>query len=476
MKSLPLSIGCIHFIGIGGIGMSGIAQVLHALGYHVTGSDQARSAGTQRLENDGIQIYIGHKADYVENTALVVISSAVSESNAELARARALMIPVVRRADMLAELMRLKWSIGIAGTHGKTTTTSLVGAMLEVGGLDPTIINGGIINAYSSNALIGKGDWLVAEADESDGTFTRLPATIAVVTNIDPEHMEYYGSFENLRAAFINFITRIPFYGFVVLCTDHGQVQSLIPQIADRRIITCGLSPQADVRGVNLRFDAQGSYFDVEIQNRRDKTTDLIKDFFTPLHGKHNVQNVLAALAVGIEMQIPSEGLRTAMASFKGVHRRFTYVGVGGGIRIIDDYAHHPIEIECVLQAARQIHSAPARVIVLVQPHRYSRLMALYDDFCACFNHADIVVIAPVYAAGEAPIEPFDHHHLARGIRERGHRQVHTIDDPDAVAATIAQVAQPGDTLLCLGAGSITQWAAALPAQLDRAMMTKEGS
>ncbi|HEY8190822.1 MAG TPA: UDP-N-acetylmuramate--L-alanine ligase, partial [Alphaproteobacteria bacterium] len=401
MRIRPQETGILHFTGIGGIGMSGIAEVLHALGYKVQGSDIAENANVQRLRDKGIEIAIGHDAENIDGVALVVVSSAVKKDNPELMAARAARLPVVRRADMLAELMRLKKSIAVGGTHGKTTTTSMVGAMLEEGGFDPTVINGGIVNKYGTNTRLGGGEWLVAESDESDGSFTRLPATVVVVTNIDPEHMEHYGDFDHVRAAYAQFVENIPFYGYAVLCSDHPEVQALIPLVSDRRLITYGFNPQADVRAHNLRPSPQGCNFDVIWANGAE-----LLDVWLPMPGDHNVQNALAALAIGQEMGIAAPVMKKALAHFSGVKRRFTKTGEVGGVTVIDDYGHHPVEIAAVLKAARGcVAESGGRVIAVVQPHRYSRLSSLFEGFCTCFNDADSVIVADVYAAGEKPID-----------------------------------------------------------------------
>jgi UDP-N-acetylmuramate--alanine ligase len=466
MRALPLGIGTIHFIGIGGIGMSGIAEILHNLGYSVQGSDAVESGNTQRLRGLGIPVAIGHGAGNLGGAKVVVMSSAVRADNAELIAAREHLLPVVRRAEMLGELMRLKWSIAIAGTHGKTTTTSLVGAMLEAARLDPTVINGGIINAYGTNARLGSGDWMVVEADESDGTFVKLPATIGIVTNIDPEHLDFYGDFAAIEAAFDSFVQNIPFYGFAALCLDHPTVQSMIPRVSDRRIVTYGFSPQADVRAIDVVADTTGATFDVALTDRIAGTQRTITKIRLPMFGLHNVQNALAAIAVGTEMGFDDGVVRSALAGFAGVKRRFTKTGESLGVTVIDDYGHHPVEIEAVLRAGRQ--AARGRVIAVVQPHRYTRLASLFDDFCRCFNDADMVIVADVYAAGEVPIEGIDRDALVAGLRARGHRQVVPLEAPAALPALIRDLARPGDLVICLGAGSITTWANALPRDLER--------
>jgi UDP-N-acetylmuramate--alanine ligase len=474
MRALPLTIGTIHFVGIGGIGMSGIAEILHNLGYSVQGSDQAENATVKRLVSLGINIAIGHDAENLGDASVVVYSSAVRRDNPELVAARARFLPVVRRAEMLAELMRLKWSIAVGGTHGKTTTTSLVASLLDAAGLDPTVVNGGIINSYGSNARFGAGDWIVVEADESDGSFVKLPATIAVVTNIDPEHLDFYGSVEAMNHAYEEFVKNIPFYGFAALCLDHPVVQAMIPRLSDRRILTYGLSPQADVRAINIDISPSGSRFDAIVHDRTRGEEHRLADIHLPMMGVHNVQNALAAIAVAAEMQIPDDAIRGGLASFGGVKRRFTKTGEVDGITVIDDYGHHPVEIAAVLRAARA--ATRHRVIAVVQPHRYTRLASLFEEFCTCFNDADHVIVADVYAAGEAPIEGIDRDALIAGLQEHGHRHVTALESPDALAEIVASIAGPGDFVVCLGAGTITQWANALPDALRAALQASQGA
>lgn len=465
MRSMPLDIGRIHFVGIGGIGMSGIAEVMHNLGYTVTGSDINENSNVKRLINLGIKIYIGHSSSNIEESEVVVISSAIKSSNPEVSSARERFIPVVQRAEMLAELMRLKWCIAVGGTHGKTTTTSIIASLLDAAQYDPTVINGGILNAYGSNARLGAGDWMVVEADESDGTFVRLPATIGVVTNIDAEHLDFYGDFQSLRAAFQSFVQNIPFYGSGILCIDHSEVQALVGKISDRRIITYGLSTQADVRAVNVRSKTSGSEFDVLINDRISGNQVTLENLYLPMPGTHNVQNALAAVAVAREMGIDLTVLNRSLKNFKGVHRRFTKVGEVEKITIIDDYAHHPVEISAVLKAARESYNG--RIIAVVQPHRFTRLKYLFEEFCSCFNDADTVIISDVYPAGEAPIEGINKESLIRGLHTRGHRHVLSLDDPSKLADLLAEFSLPGDTIVCLGAGSVTNWAQELPAKLS---------
>jgi UDP-N-acetylmuramate--alanine ligase len=465
MRALPLSIGTIHFIGIGGIGMSGIAEVLKNLGYSVQGSDQSDGYNIKRLRDSGIQVAVGHRAENLGDATVVVYSSAVKPDNPEVVAARARMIPVVRRAEMLGELMRLKWSIAVGGTHGKTTTTSMIAHLVETAGLDPTAIIGGIVNTYGTNARMGSGEWLVAEADESDGTFTKLPATIAVVTNIDPEHMDFYGTFDKVQQAFDTFVANIPFYGFAALCIDHPVVQAMIPRVGDRKVVTYGLSPQAEIRGVDVQIGTAGARFSVVVTDRLRGERRTMTDMALPMYGMHNVQNALAAIAVGHEMGLEEKVMRKALATFAGVKRRFTKTGEVDGITVIDDYGHHPVEIAAVLKAARTA-CPDGRVVAVVQPHRYTRLSSLFEEFCACFNDADTVIVADVYAAGEQPIEGATRDALVTGLQQRGHRSVMPLPSPEALPAMINERAKPGDMVVCLGAGSITTWANALPGQL----------
>ncbi|MBL8690798.1 MAG: UDP-N-acetylmuramate--L-alanine ligase [Rhodospirillaceae bacterium] len=465
MRALPLSIGTIHFIGIGGIGMSGIAEVLKNLGYTVQGSDQSESANVKRLRESGIDVSVGHRAENLGDAAVVVYSSAVKPDNPEVLAARARMIPVVRRAEMLGELMRLKWSIAVGGTHGKTTTSTMIAHLVETAGLDPTAIIGGIVNTYGTNARMGSGEWLVAEADESDGTFVKLPATIAVVTNIDPEHMEFYGTFDKVQQAFETFVGNVPFYGFAALCIDHPVVQAMIPKVGDRKIVTYGLSPQAEVRGIDVQIGPAGARFSVAVTDRLRGERRTMTDMTLPMYGMHNVQNALAAVAVGHEMGLDEKVMRKALSTFAGVKRRFTKTGEVDGVAVIDDYGHHPVEITAVLKAARTA-CPEGRLVAVVQPHRYTRLHSLFEEFCACFNDADTVIVADVYAAGEQPIEGATRDALVAGLQQRGHRNVVPLSSPEALAGIVNGLIKPGDMVVCLGAGSITTWANALPAQL----------
>ncbi|MEE8393747.1 MAG: UDP-N-acetylmuramate--L-alanine ligase, partial [Rhodospirillales bacterium] len=453
-----------HFVGIGVIGMSVIAEILHNLGYSVQGSDMADNANVQRLRRLSIPVSVGHAGENLGDAHVVVVSSAVREDNQEVVEARKRLLPVVRRAEMLGELMRLKWSIAVGGTHGKTTTTSLIAAILDAAGMDPTVINGGILNSWGTNARLGGGEWMVAEADESDGTFLKLPAVIAVVTNIDPEHLEHFGSFDALRDAFTSFVENIPFYGFAALCIDHPEVQAMISRISDRRFVTYGFSPQADVRAVNLKTGTDGTFFDVVVTGRKADECRTINGLRLPMLGRHNVQNSLAAVSIALELGIDEKVISRGLADFEGVKRRFTMTGEVDGIRVIDDYGHHPVEITAALEAART--TCKGQVIAVVQPHRFTRLRDLFDDFCTCFNDADTVLVADVYPAGEEPIEGFDSDALIDGLRRRGHRSVLALEKPEVLAETIDRLAAPGDLVICLGAGSITAWANALPGEL----------
>jgi UDP-N-acetylmuramate--alanine ligase len=461
---LPREIGPVHFIGIGGIGMSGIAEVMVNLGYTVQGSDQSESANVKRLRDKGVTVAIEHEAKNLGAAQVVVVSSAIRQDNPELLAARAHRLPVVRRAEMLAELMRLKNCVAIAGTHGKTTTTSMIAALLDAAGFDPTVINGGIINAYGTNARLGAGEWMVVEADESDGTFLKLPADIAVVTNIDPEHLDHFKTFDAVQDAFRTFVENVPFYGYSVMCMDHPVVQSLIGNIEDRRVLTYGENPQAEVRLVDVSHAGGTSLFTVLFSDRAGNFRHAIDKIALPMPGRHNALNATAAVAVAHQLGISDDVIRTALAGFGGVRRRFTRTGTWNGVIIVDDYAHHPVEIAAVLKAARE--STRGRVIAVMQPHRYTRLAALFEQFCTCFNDADTVIVAPVYPAGEAPIEGVDRDSLVQGLFTHGHRQVFALESPDKLAGLVAGMAEPGDYVVCLGAGSITQWAYALPGEL----------
>ncbi len=474
MRIMSPDIGTLHFVGIGGIGMSGIATLLVSLGYNVQGSDVVDSANVARLREQGIVVHIGHEPEHIKTAdglypAAVVVSSAISNDNPELIAARAAKIPIVQRAEMLAELMRLKSAVAVGGTHGKTTTTSMVGQMLDSAGFDPTVVNGGIVNAYGTNTRFGQSDWMVVEADESDGSFIRLPATVAVVTNIDPEHMEHYGSFENVKDAYKRFVLNLPFHGYALLCIDHPEVQSLAAQVSDRKVITYGFNPQADIRAENVRSGAKGSIFDAVFAGwlNDDGQELIIKDIHLSMLGRHNVQNSLVALGVAKEMGVSSDTMKQALANFGGVKRRFTKTGEVSGITIIDDYAHHPVEIDVVLKTARSaVKDTGGQVIAVMQPHRYSRLNDLYAEFCRCFNDADHVIVADVYEAGEAPIKGVDKTYLVQGLKEHGHRSAQVLPEISDLPRIISEIARSGDYVVIMGAGNNTHWAHALPDQL----------
>ncbi|MEM6781455.1 MAG: UDP-N-acetylmuramate--L-alanine ligase [Pseudomonadota bacterium] len=462
MRAIPPDIGVFHFIGIGGIGMSGIAEVLHDLNYKVQGSDISESANVKRLQDKGISVFIGQNESNIEGASVVVTSSAIKSDNPELVAAQDAGLPIIRRAEMLAELMHLKMSISIGGTHGKTTTTSLVGAMLEEGGFDPTVINGGVVNNYGTNVRLGQGDWVVVEADESDGTFTRLPSVVSVVTNIDPEHLDHYGDFESVCKAFTQFVRNIPFYGYGVVCSDHPGVQKILPDLVGRKVITYGTNPQAHVQLQNIRAAQGGQIFDVKIADKD------IKDIFLPMFGEHNALNACAAIAIANEMDVPVALIKSALEKFSGVKRRFTNTGEVNGITIIDDYGHHPVEIRAVLKAARQaVSENGGNVIAIMQPHRYSRLNDLFDDFATCFQDADSVFIADVYEAGEQPIDGANKGALTEAVSKHGHKDVVALSSADNLATLIADKAQDGDYVIFLGAGDITKWAYDLPKALE---------
>jgi UDP-N-acetylmuramate--alanine ligase len=463
-RPVPFDLGPVHFIGIGGIGMSGIAEIMLRIGYTVQGSDAKASANTERLEKLGAKIFIGHDAAHVEGASAIVYSTAVKSDNPEMVAGRDRRLPLVRRAEMLAELMRLQFSVAVGGTHGKTTTTSMVACLLDAGGLDPTVVNGGIINAYGTNAKVGAGDWIVVEADESDGTFLKLKSTVAIVTNIDPEHLDHYGDFDAVKKAFRDFVENIPFYGFAAICTDHPEVQAMASRVENRRLVAYGVNPQAEVRAENITMGPDGARFDVVVRPL-EKPAVRIDGLHLPMAGHHNVMNALAAIAVARELSVSDADIKKGLAGFGGVKRRFTTTGVSNGIRIVDDYGHHPVEISSVLQAARAV--TEGRVIAVVQPHRYSRLHDLFDDFCHCFNDADAVIVADVYAAGEAPIPGVDRDALVEGLRRYGHRRVVPLGSPIELPRLVAEEAKSGDVVVLLGAGDITTWAYALPGQLD---------
>ncbi len=463
-RPVPFELGPVHFVGIGGIGMSGIAEIMLRIGYTIQGSDAKASANTERLEKLGARIFIGQDGANIEGASAVVYSTAIKGDNPELAAARARRLPLVRRAEMLAELMRLQFSVAVGGTHGKTTTTSMVAALLDAGGLDPTVVNGGIINAYGTNAKVGEGDWIVVEADESDGTFLRLKSTCAIVTNIDPEHLDHYGDFDAVRKAFRDFVENIPFYGFAAVCTDHPEVQAMAAKVENRRLVPYGVNPQAEVRALNITMGPDGSRFDVVIAPLDGEVLNWL-DLHLPMAGHHNVMNALAAIAVARELGVSESDIRKGLTGFGGVRRRFTTTGVANGVRVIDDYGHHPVEIAAVLRAARAVTTG--RVIAVVQPHRYSRVKDLFSEFCACFNDADTVIVSEVYTAGELPLPGASRDDLVDGLRRFGHRRVLALNGPADLAAMVSAEAKPGDLVVLLGAGDITAWAYALPGQLE---------
>ena len=463
-RPVPFELGPVHFIGVGGIGMSGIAEIMLRIGYTVQGSDAKASANTERLEKLGAKIFIGHDAAHVEGASAVVYSTAVKPDNPEMVAGRERRLPLVRRAEMLAELMRLQFSVAVGGTHGKTTTTSMVATLLDAGGLDPTVVNGGIINAYGTNAKVGAGDWIVVEADESDGTFLKLKSTVAIVTNIDPEHLDHYGDFDAVKKAFRDFVENIPFYGFAAVCIDHPEVQAMAARVENRRLVPYGVNPQAEVRATRIDMGPDGAAFDVAIRPL-DGEEQLLQDLRLPMAGHHNVMNALAAIAVARELGVSSDDIRKGLAAFGGVRRRFTTTGVAGGVRIVDDYGHHPVEIAAVLTAARAVTSG--KVVAVVQPHRYTRLHDLFDDFCHCFNDADVVIVADVYAAGEQPIAGADRDGLVEGLRRYGHRRAIGLSALTDLPRLVAEETSPGDVVVLLGAGDITTWAYALPGQLE---------
>jgi UDP-N-acetylmuramate--alanine ligase len=466
-RAIPFDTGSLHFVGIGGIGMSGIASIMKTFGYEVTGSDAKDGPNIERLRGQGIWVSIGHKAENVANAGVVVISSAIKNGNPEVDAARARGVPIVKRAEMLAEIMRLKWTVAIGGTHGKTTTTSMIAALLDAGGKDPTVINGGIINAYGANTRMGEGEWMVVEADESDGTFTRLRATAVVVTNMDPEHLDHYGSVDAMNYAYCQFVENIPFYGFAVMCVDHPEVKKLADKVRDRRVIRYGFAEEADVRAVNVRTSREGVTFDVVARRKGKGPGVTLHDLFLPVAGRHNLSNAIAAIAVARELGVNDSGVRSGLKRFAGVKRRFTTTGYWNDVRIVDDYGHHPVEIAAVLQAAREM--TQGRVIAIAQPHRYTRLRDLFNEFATCFKDADLVAIADVYAAGEAPIDGVSADTLAATMRKAGRGDAQKLESLDGLADFVRANAQPGDIVVCLGAGDITHYANALPAKLAAA-------
>ena len=464
MLKRPENLGVIHFIGIGGIGMSGIAEILVQSGYLVQGSDIKASNNTKRLEKLGIEVFIGQRKSNILNAKIIVVSTAISKNNIELVEAKKIFLPIVHRAEMLGELMRLKQSIAIAGTHGKTTTTSLIAKMIEENGMDPTIINGGIISSLDSNARMGKGDWMVVEADESDGSFTKLNPTAAVITNIDLEHLDFHKNEKNLELAFFNFLSSIPFYGFICLCTDHPRVQKLISKLEDKKVITYGLSASADVRATNVIYNNNKMNFTLSISNRRELEISSYEIEFSMI-GIHNIQNALATIATGIELKIPIEKIKNTLKTFTGVQRRFQNVGNFKNTTIIDDYGHHPVEINAALAAARLL-TPKSKIISIFQPHRYSRIKDLFNDFCSCFNDADYVFLLDVYPAGEEPLKGFESNDLKNGLLKYGHKNVSYIESKKALIRETLKIISPHDIIICLGAGSITKIANTLEKEL----------
>jgi UDP-N-acetylmuramate--alanine ligase len=465
---MPGDLGPIHILGIGGIGMSAIAEILRAKGYTVQGTDQKESANVNRLRTKGIKVFIGHDPANIEGARYVVISTAVKPGNPELEAARARGIPIIRRAEMLAELMRLYATISVTGTHGKTTTTSLVAHVLKDTGLEPTVITGGIINDWGSNARLGAGPWMVVEADESDGTFIKIPTQIGVVTNIDPEHLDYFGSVERMHQDYETFYRNIPFYGLAVTCIDHPVARAMIERLDlrrdGRRLLTYGVSPDADLRLLATRIEATSTYLEAELSDRVAGGARRIEGWAVPVPGEHNALNALAAIAVCAETGLSDDAIRGSLARFTGVKRRFQPTGSWNGITVYDDYGHHPVEIAAVLKAARA--GATGRVVAVVEPHRYSRVKDLFDEFASCFGDADSVVVAPLYSAGEAPLPGIDHEALATAIVKAGHASVSTVATPHDLAPAIRAVARSGDMVLCFGAGNSTEWAHALPGWL----------
>ena len=464
MLKSPKNLGIIHFIGIGGIGMSGIAEILFQSGYHVQGSDLKQSNNTNRLEKLGIKVYIGQKKSNIIDAKIIVVSTAISEKNEEFIAAKKMFLPIVHRSEMLGELMRLKQSIAIAGTHGKTTTTSLIAKMIEENGMDPTIINGGIISSLDSNARLGKGEWMVVEADESDGSFSKLNPTAAIITNIDIEHLDYHKNEDNLENAFYNFVSSIPFYGFVCLCIDNPRTQRLISKLENKKVITYGMSANADIRATNIYYQNNQMNFSLNIKNNKEFEENVYKIEFSMI-GMHNIQNALATIATGIELKIPLTKIKNTLKNFTGVERRFQKVGNFKNTTIIDDYGHHPVEINSALSAARFL-APESKIIAIFQPHRYSRLKDLFNDFCSCFNKADYVFLLDVYAAGEKSIKKFESINLEKGLADYGHKNVLYIQNQNLLAKNLLKLIQPNDLIICLGAGSITKIANSLEEEL----------
>ncbi len=463
---MPSKIGTFHIIGIGGIGMSAIAEILMDKGYSVQGSDQKDSANVKRLRTKGVRVFIGHDAVNLVGARQIVISSAVKDGNPELEAARNRGLPIIRRAEMLAELMRLYSTISVTGTHGKTSTTSIIAHILTSAGVDPTVITGGIIQDWGTNARLGNGPWMVVEADESDGTFVRLPSQIGVVTNADPEHLDYFGSVGKMNAAYEDFMRNVPFYGLLIACVDHPVVAEMITKLDlrrdGRRLFTYGRSQNADIRLVSMTAEGAAIILDVELGARvTGEAPRRLSGLRLNAPGLHNAMNALAAIGVAIATGVNDENIRTALANYSGVKRRFQLTGQWNGVSIFDDYAHHPVEIASVLEAARA--GAKGRVVAVFEPHRYSRIRSLYADFCSCFKNADSVIVAPLYTAGESPVDGIDQHTIAEGIRKAGHGSVLAIDDPRELTTLIQRYGKAGDMVICVGAGTSTEWANALP-------------
>ena len=475
---MPVEMGPIHILGIGGIGMSAIAEILHAKGYTVQGSDQKDSANVRRLRAKGIRVFVGHDPVNLVGARYIVVSTAIKPSNPELEAARARGYPIIRRAEMLAELMRLYTTVSVTGTHGKTTTTSLIANVFKAAGLDPTVITGGIINEWGSNARLGNGQWMIVEADESDGTFVKIPSQIGVVTNIDPEHLDYFKTVDNMHREFEAFFRNIPFYGLAIGCIDHPVIADMIDRLQlrrdGRRLLTYGVTAGADLVLKSARVDGSKTHFDADLGPRVRGGARALRGWSVPLSGQHNALNALAAIAAASEAGIGDDILRKALSDFSGVKRRFQPTGTWNGITIYDDYGHHPVEIAAVLKAAKA--GARGRVIAVVEPHRYTRVRDLFKEFAGCFRDADSVVVTPLYSAGELPIDGIDHVALAEAIRATGHGAVATVDGEREIAPALKRLASPGDIVICLGAGNSTEWAHGLPDWLAREPMRAGGA
>ena len=461
ISNIPQNVGRFHFIGIGGIGMSGIAEILLQSGYLVQGSDINPTKITKRLNKLGAKIFIGHNSGNINQANIIVYSSAITEKNPELIEAKKLSIPIVHRSEMLGELMRLKQSIAVAGTHGKTTTTSLISKLLEQNNMDPTIINGGIISSLASNAKLGEGKWMVVEADESDGSFSRLIPTIAIVTNIDLEHMDFHKTESNLEKAFTNFISSIPFYGFAAVCIDHPRIQKILAKVTNKKIITYGYSPNADIRAINTRFVDGKMIFDVSYKDKVEKNTSFIKNIIFSMIGYHNVLNALAAISVALELGISITIIKKSLNSFSGVQRRFQYITKIDNAKIYDDYGHHPEEIKAALSAAKLIKNN-SKILAIFQPHRYTRLKNHFEEFCSSFNDADKVILLNIYAAGEKKLINYENTDLEEGIRNYGHKNVESLKDDEKIFEKIFKNLKNFDIIIFLGAGNITNIANSL--------------